>query len=396
MPLHVANPLATGDVPPGDAERVIMDLASFRAAYAEIATWPGYAPTPLRDMPGLARAAGVVRVLYKDEAGRFELESFKALGGAYAVLRLIQMQLANAGHPGVDAKALLGGAHWDMLAGTTFATATDGNHGRSVAWGCRMFGASCVIYLHAGVSADREAEIARFGASIRRVPGGYDASVHACAADAAARGWTVVADTSTGIGLLAPSLVMQGYGVLALEVDAALGGEPPTHMFVPAGVGGLAAAVGAHAWEAHGAYRARIVVVEPIQADCVFRSIAAGQPTAVPGDADSFMACLAAGEISPAAWAFLRATADDVVALEEDAAADAMRYLAAGLDGNPVVVAGESGAATTAALLTADRTLLGLDARSVVVLIGSEGATDRATYRRVVGEAAEAVAARAA
>lgn len=396
MPRHVTNPLATRGVPPGPAERAVMSLDSFHTARSEIASWPGYAPTPLREMPGLARAAGVARVLYKDEALRFELESFKALGGAYAVLRLLQMRLEADGHPGVDARALLAGAHRQALGNVTFATATDGNHGRSVAWGCRMFGASAVIYLHAGVSMDREAEIARFGARIRRVPGGYDASVHACARDAETNGWTVVADTSTGIGPLAPSLVMQGYGVLALEVDEALGGVPPTHVFVPAGVGGLAAAVGAHAWEAHGPRRARIVVVEPMQADCVFRSVAAGAPTPVPGDADSFMACLAAGEISPAAWAFLSAATDDVVALEEEAAADAMRRLAAGQDGDPVVVAGESGAATTAALLAMDRDALGLDAASVVVLIGTEGATDRATYRRVVGEAAEGVAARAA
>ncbi len=373
-----------------------MCLASFRAAQAEISAWPGYVPTPLREMPGLARAAGVARVLYKDEAARFELESFKALGGAYAVLRLIQMRLAAQGRPGMGAPALLSGLHRDLLEGATFAAATDGNHGRSVAWGCKLFGVACVIYLHAGVSQERENEIARFGAQIRRVPGGYDASVHACAADAGEQGWTVVADTSTGIDPLAPSLVMQGYGVLALEVDAALDGQPPTHMLVPAGVGGLAAAVGAHAWEAYGPRRPRIVVVEPIQADCVFRSIAAGQPTSVPGEADSFMACLSAGEISPAAWPFLRATADDVVALEEDAAADAMRRLAAGSDGDPVVAAGESGAATTAALLVADRTALGMDRCSVVVLIGSEGATDRATYRRVVGETAEMVMARAA
>lgn len=391
----VANAHLDRSRPPGAAARDVMGLQSFRRALDEIGQWPGYAPTPLRDMPGLARRAGVARVLYKDEGRRFGLESFKALGGAYAVLRMLQQDLEAAGHPGVTAADLLAGAHRKAVAERTFATATDGNHGRSVAWGCRMFGARCVIYLHERVSAAREDAIARYGAEMRRVPGGYDDSVRACAAEAAANGWTVVADTSAGIGPLAPSLVMQGYGVMAMEMDAA--GPHPSHVLVPAGVGGLSAALAAYYWEAHGPASPRIAVVEPILADCVFRSIALGRPEAVPGDADSFMACLSAAEVSPIAWPFLRSAVDAVVALPDEAAADAMRTLAAGRNGDPVVVAGESGAAAAAALLaaTADpaaQAALGLDAASVVTLIGSEGATDRETYARVVGRPAEQVA----
>lgn len=391
----VANAHLDRSQPPGPPARDVMSLDSFRRALDEIGQWPGYAPTPLRDLPGLARRAGVGRVLYKDESRRFELESFKALGGAYAVLRLLQQDLAAAGHPGVTAAELLAGAHRQAVAGRTFATATDGNHGRSVAWGCRMFGARCVIYLHERVSAAREDAIACYGAEMRRVPGGYDDSVRACAAEAGANGWTVVADTSAGIGPLAPSLVMQGYGVMAMEMDAA--GPRPTHVLVPAGVGGLAAALAAYYWEAYGPASPRIVVVEPVLADCVFRSIALGRPEAVPGDADSFMACLSAAEVSPLAWPFLRAAVDAVVALPDEAAADAMRLLAAGGDGDPAVVAGESGAATAAALLAAAadpavRAALGLDGASVVALVGSEGATDRQTYARVVGRPAERVA----
>ena len=258
-----------------------------------------------------------------------------------------------------------------------------------------MFGARCVIYLHERVSAAREDAIARYGAEMRRVPGGYDDSVRICAEEAAANGWTVVADTSAGIGPEAPSLVMQGYGVLPMEMDAA--GPHPTHVLVPAGVGGLAAAVAAYYWEAYGTASPRIVVVEPMLADCVFRSIAAGWPEAIPGEVDTFMACLAAGEVSPLAWPFLRSAVDAVVALPDEAAADAMRLLAAGADGDPAVVSGESGAATAAALLAvaadpAVRAALGLDGASVVALIGSEGATDRDTYARVVGRPAEQVA----
>ena len=391
----VANAHLDRSQPPPAAAREVMGLHSFRRALDEISQWPGYAPTPLRDMPGLAGRAGVARVLYKDESQRFELESFKALGGAYAVLRLLQQGLDAAGHPGVTAADLLAGAHRQAVAGQTFATATDGNHGRSVAWGCRMFGARCVIYLHERVSATREDAIARYGAEMRRVPGGYDDSVRACAAEADANGWTVVADTSAGIGPLAPSLVMQGYGVMAMEMDAA--GPRPTHVLAPAGVGGLAASLAAYYWEAYGPASPRIVVVEPILADCVFRSIALGRREAVPGDADSFMACLSAAEVSPLAWPFLNAAVDAVLALPDEAAADAMRLLAEGRDGDPAVVAGESGAAATAALLAAAanptvRAALGLDSASIVALIGSEGATDREIYARVVGCTAEQVA----
>ncbi len=380
---------------PGGAAREVISLKSLRRALDEIGQWPGYAPTPLRDMPGLARRVSVARVLYKDESRRFKLESFKALGRAYAVLRMLQQSLEAAGHPGVTAADLLAGAHRPIVGRHTFATATGGNHGRSVAWGCRMFGARCVIYLHKRVSSAREEAIAWYGAEMRRVQGSYDDSVRICAAEAGASGWTVVADTSIGIGPLAPSLVMQGYGVMAMEMDAA--GPAPTHVLVPAGVGGLAAALAAYYWEAYGTRSPRIVVVKPILADCVFRSVALGRPETIPGDVDTFMACLAAGEVSPLAWPFLRSAVDGVVALPDGAAADAMRLLAEGRDGDPVVVSGESGAATTAALLAmaSDPALcaaLNLNGASVVAFIGSEGATDRDTYARVVGRTAEWVA----
>ncbi len=348
-----------------------MCVEAFARAHAEIASWPGYAPTPLVDMPGLARRLGLGAVAIKDEGRRFHLESFKALGGAYAVKRLIAAHRGAAGDP-------------------VFATATDGNHGRSVAWGATMCGARSVIFLHEKVSAEREAAIARFGATIRRTPGDYDASVRIAAETAAREGWIIVADSSVGIGPEAPSLVMQGYGVVMAEIDSVM--DDPTHVFVPAGVGGLAAAVAAHLWETKGAAAPRLIVVEPIRADCVFRSIALGEIAPPLAESDTFMACLAAGEVSPLAWPFLRAAVDDVLALPDEAAAEAMRLLAEGRDGDPAIVSGESGAATTAALVAAadDPELgaaLGLGPDSRVVLISTEGATDPAAWREVVGRA---------
>jgi diaminopropionate ammonia-lyase len=396
---HVRNALARREAPFGEAERRILGLDSVAAARAEIETWPGYAPTPLRPLPGLAGRLGLAAVLYKDEGHRFGLGSFKALGGAYAVLRLLQRHLRS--WHGIEATAadLLAGRHREAAREVTAATATDGNHGRSVAWGAERFGCRCVVYIHEHVSAAREAGIARYGAEMRRVPGGYDDSVRRCAADAAANGWRLVADTSTDGGWEVPAMVMQGYGVLAEEVLEQAAGEPPfTHVLVQAGVGGLAAAVAAVMWQRLGAGRPRTVVVEPDLADCVFRTVAAGRPTAVPGEANTFMACLAAGEVSPAAWAILKVAADDVLSLSDEAARAAMRALAEGVDGDRPVVAGESGCAAAAGLIAAAldpglREALALDPGSRVLVIGSEGATDALTYERTVGRSAEAVAA---
>lgn len=395
---HLHNPEATTSRAYGDGERRILNQDAFRTARAEITSWPGYAPTPLVSLPGLASALGIAHLDYKDEAHRFGLKSFKALGGAYAVLRVLQKQLADQAILGASAKDLIAGKHRDLVKGVTVAAATDGNHGRSVAWGARMFGCRCKIYLHAFVSQDREREIAAYGAEIVRTKGGYDDSVRQCAADAEARGWHLVADTNSGGGSAEmPTLVMQGYAIMVDELLGQLGGTPASHVFVQGGVGGLAAAVAGHLWDVLGQRRPRIVVVEPTKADCIYRSIEAGKPTPVPHEVDTFMACLAAGEIAPLAWPILRYAADDILTLPDEAAPAAMQLLADGIKGDPAIVAGESGCAATAGLIAAAldpaiKSALGIDANSRVVTIGSEGATDPATYRRTVGRTAENVA----
>lgn len=397
---HVANEKADARRPYGAAERAVLSLKAFEAAKAEIGSWPGYAPTPLRDCPGLARELTLGSVRYKDEGFRFHLSSFKALGGAYAVLSVVQRHLRERGFGPAGAAALIAGEGREVAQTLTVAAATDGNHGRSVAWGAQMFGCRCVIYLHEHVSAAREREIARFGAEIVRVPGHYDDSVRRCATDAATNGWVLVADTDGQSDASIPAMVMQGYTLLAQEIlDALPADELPTHVFVQAGVGGLAAAVGAHFWERLGEKRPRLIVVEPVRADCIFRTVAAGRPVPVEGSTDTFMACLAAGEISAPAWIVLEHAADHVIALEDDAAVATMRLLAAGIGGDAPIVAGESGCAATAGLIAAAgspdlRAALGLDGTSRVVVIGSEGATDIDTYVRVVGRRPEDVAAR--
>jgi diaminopropionate ammonia-lyase len=397
---HVRNKLAGRDGQAAGAR--IFSPETTAAAMAEISSWPGYAPTPLLTLQGLAGALGLANIFYKDESRRFDLMSFKALGGAYAVLGAVRSHLKSCGIETISTRKLLDGAHRDLVRAITVTTATDGNHGRSVAWGAQMFGARCKIYLHAHVSKDREAEIAKYGAEILRIDGGYDDSVRQCAADAARNGWILVADTNSGGGDAAmPALVMQGYTVMVEEMIMQLSGAHATHVFVQGGVGGIAAAVAAHLTNRCGARRPRIVVIEPMQADCIFRSIAAGRPTAITGDVETFMACLAAAEISPLAWPDLKSGVDDVLALPEAAAPAAMRLLAHGAGGDPPLVSGESGCVAIAGLIEAAsdpelRSALGLTDDSVVIAIGSEGATDASTYRLVVGRSANEVSADAA
>ena len=391
--IHRNPRLAPRAEPYGSARERILNQAGFLAADEEISRWPGHAETPLHHLPGLAARLGVATLHYKDECGRFGLKSFKALGGAYAVFRLLgkAVEARNGGQP-VDSRQLIGG-RWHGIAQTVTVTcATDGNHGRSVAWGARLFGCRCVIYVHESVSEARFAAIAQYGADVIRVPGNYDDSVRHAANEARKNGWTVVSDTSYEGYREIPIDVMHGYGVMAREIVRRLADEPPTHVFVQAGVGALAASVCAAFWLAWEARRPQLVIVEPMQADCHFQSGMAGRPITVSGNLDTVMAGLACGEVSPLAWEIVDAGASAYVAVDDRYALDAMRTLASPAPGDAAIVAGETGASGLAALLAAEgreeiRRTLDLGARSRVLLIGSEGDTDPQIYRQIVAHA---------
>ncbi len=370
----------------------VIGAAGRAAARAALTAWPGYAPTPLQPLPGLAAQMGLGAVWLKDEGGRFGLGSFKALGGGYAVMRVLSERLGGT----IGIADLAAGKGRGAVDAMTVCCATDGNHGRAVAWGAGLAGARCVIYLHEHVSEGRERAIAGFGAEIVRVPGTYDDSVKACAAEAAARGWHVVSDTSYAGYMTVPGWIMEGYTVMAEEARDQLGDEAPSHIFVQGGVGGLAAAVVAGFWPAMGGDRARPVVVEPEAADCLFQSARRGAPATATGDLDTVMACLAAAEASPMAWQVLADGAFAFMTIGDEWATRAMRHAAAGEAADPPLVLGESGAAALGGLLAvagdADaRAHLGLDAAARVLVIGSEGATDPEIYQRIVGRPPAAV-----
>lgn len=372
----------------GTPGTVVLPESGFRRAKAEISSWPGYAVTPLLDLPDLAAQLGVSAVRLKDEAGRFGLGSFKALGGAYAVAVVLANELARCGvAANVSTADLVAGRYRDATAKLTFTCATDGNHGRSVAWGAQRFGAACVIFVHAGVSQGRIDAIARYGAQIRVVAGTYDDSVREAAAVARANGWFVISDTSWDGYTEVPREVMQGYRVMADEAVTQWDGAAPSHVFVQGGVGGVAAAVSA---QLRAAYRPapKLIVVEPDAAACLLASAQQGKLAAVGGDLDTLMAGLACGEPSPLAWQELGRAAFAFMAVPDAAAVDCMRLLA-----RSGIVAGESGVAGLAGLrlVAADpqaRAVLGLNADSRVLLFSTEGATDPALYQQLVGDVA--------
>lgn len=384
------NPACGRDADYGDARREILGQSALQVAKAEIQSWPGYAATPLHELKALARQMNVASVHYKDEGGRFGLGSFKALGGAYAVARLLCQLVGERLGRVVTTQDLLTAPCRDLAADITVTCATDGNHGRSVAWGAQLFGCQCVIYIHATVSEARRQAIAHYGAKVVRTTGNYDDSVRQADADAKAMGRHVISDTSYDGYMDVPRDVMQGYQLMVEEAAQQLGGAP-THVFVQGGVGGLAAAVCGYFWERLGHARPCVVVVEPDRADCLMQSARNGKVTAVHGDLDTLMAGLACGEVSLLAWQILETGADAFAVISDDAAIAAMRLLASPSKGESVVAG--LAAAIGVAQQDDQRAALGLNAQSRLLFFGSERDTDPALYTRLVGRSSEDVLA---
>ena len=363
---HYRNNRRRGGRYPAALNKHLSAQNTARAALA-IRQWRGYKPTPLCSLSSFAKMAGVRDVYYKDESPRFGIGSFKALGGGYAV-SVLAREAANKNGK------------------VTIAAATDGNHGRAVAWAAKQFGCQCRIYLHAGVSMRRRRAIEKFGATITRVKGDYDDSLRAVLRDSRANGWTLVSDTVCGGFRRAPRLVMDGYGVVVDEVLESLPrGILPSHVFVQGGVGGFAAAVCARLWQKNGARRGRFAVVESAHADCLLQSARAGKPRAVKLQKETVMAGLSCGEVSRLAFPVLLAGADDFISVPDEVAAPVMKMLR---NHKPRITAGESAVAGLSLLLMAGAQpdlyrRLGLNKNARILLFGTEGATDPAIYRRM-------------
>ncbi|WP_417720689.1 diaminopropionate ammonia-lyase [Salipiger sp.] len=396
--MYLHNTLPTHDqaLDPRDADTLGRDGADTAARFLALREASG--PTPLTALPGLAASLGLSAVHVKDEGHRLGLGSFKALGGAYAVMRLVQDAAAQRLGRTVAPEELMSPEVREIAANMTFACATDGNHGRSVAQGAQLVGARSVILIHAGVSQGRADAIARFGAQIVRVAGGYDDSVAEAARLSSEKGWTVVSDTSWPGYEEIPGIVMQGYTAIVREALAELS-APPTHVFLQSGVGGFAAAVAGHLAVLTGAERPHVTVVDPARAACLLASARAGRPVKVPETEPTVMAMLECHEPSLVAFRVLERVADGFMTVDEEDALSVMRRLADPVAGDAPVVSGESGGVGLAGAIAvlrdpalADGIGLGPGARLLV--INTEGATDPALYTRIVGRTPDAVAGR--
>ena len=377
--------------------RPAADLKDFSVAEAKKAHdfhagFSQYSQTPLTSLPGLATALGVESVQVKDESYRFGLNAFKVLGGSYALGRYIAKTLGED-IENLPANRILSDEVREKLGQLTFVTATDGNHGRGVAWTANQLGQKSVVYMPKGSAQERLDNIRAAGADASITDLNYDDAVRLADKHAREYGWVMVQDTAWEGYTDIPLWIMQGYTTMGYEMMSQLE-QAPTHLFLQAGVGSMAGAMAGFFSALYGENRPKIIIVEPDRADCLFRTAQANDGTLhnVTGDMNTIMAGLACGEPCSIGWKVLESVADGFLSVPESVAADGMRILAAPIRGDTPIVSGESGAAAfgAAANILLDEDLadmkqqLGLDEHSRLLFISTEGDTDRENYRNVV------------
>ena len=359
---------------------------------------PGYRQTPLVSLEGLASKMGVAKIWVKDESRRFDLNAFKALGGSYAIGNYLADKLGTSIED-VTFEQLCSAETREILGEITFVTATDGNHGRGVAWAANLLEQKAVVYMPKGSSEERLENIRAEGAEAEITELNYDDAVRLADRMAAEHGWVMVQDTAWPGYEKIPAHIMQGYTTLAREIAVQLeqsGSEKPTHLFLQAGVGSFAGAVLGYFASLWGDDRPITVIVEPDQADCLYRTAKADDGTLhfVTGDMNSMMAGLCCGEPCTIGWEIINSYADAFVSCSDEYSARGMQLLGRPAVGDSAVISGESGAVGAGVLegimaeerLLQLRMALGLDENSRVLLISTEGDTDKSNYQKVLAE----------
>ena len=380
-----------------DRQLDVMSLNHVAKARAFHNSFPQYSVTPLARLDGMAEHLGLGGLFVKDESYRFGLNAFKVLGGSFAMARYIAQQM------GRDVSEMT----YDYLTSedfrkefgqATFFTATDGNHGRGVAWAANKLGQKAVVHMPKGSSRSRYDNIAKEGAKVTIEEVNYDDCVRMAAAEAAqTEHGVVVQDTAWEGYEEIPAWIMQGYGTMASEAAEQLrqlSVNRPTHVFVQAGVGSLAGAVVGYFANLFPNDPPKFVVMEAGAADCLYQGALAGDgaPRIVGGDLQTIMAGLACGEPNIISWDILRNHVSAFVSCPDWVSAKGMRMLGAPAKGDPRVISGESGAVgmgLIAALMEGDaykelREAIGLDRFSQVLMFSTEGDTDPEKYRRIL------------
>ena len=373
------------------------DISAFSVAEAAKArrfhsTFSVYAKTPLIFLEGLAEKAGVKSIYLKDESFRFGLNAFKVLGAGYAIANEIGNRIGKD-ITELSAESILSQETKETIGDITFVTATDGNHGRGVAWTANQLGQKSVVYMPKGSALERLENIRKEGATADIMDMNYDEAVRLAQKMAEEKGWVVVQDTAWEGYEDIPRWIMQGYTTIGHEIMEQIP-EKPTHIFLQAGVGSMAGAMTGFFSNLYAEEKPMIVIVEPAKADCLYQTAKAddGELHIVTGDMDTIMAGLACGEPCTIGWDVLKGYADVFIRCPEYMAADGMRILAAPAKGDTAVVAGESGAAAFGAManilldeeLEEYKKLLKLDENSCILCISTEGDTDKENYRNIV------------
>ncbi len=379
------------------SELVGFDEKSMHDVYEFHKSLPNYKPTPLVDLKNLAAHYGVKKVWLKDESKRFGLNAFKVLGGSYAIGKYLSQRLGKDINE-LPYNVLISDEVKKQLGDVTFVTATDGNHGRGVAWMANRLKQKSVVYMPKGSAQMRFDAIAREGADVTITDLNYDDAVRLANKGAEEYGWIMVQDTAWDGYEEIPLWIMQGYSTIINEVVEQLkecGNEKPTHVFLQAGVGSFAGAVQGYLAHLYGDDRPITIICEPHGANCIYKSMEAndGNPHNVGGDLTTIMAGLACGEPNTISWKILRDNADFSVSCDDQIAARGMRVLSSPLGDDTRVISGESGAVGLGLFtILSERKEefaelmkeLKIDENSKILCISTEGDTDVEGYRNIV------------
>lgn len=352
-----------------DKEKILKHLPInlIDEAVKSISNWETYSPTPLIKLNKLEEELKVKEILYKDEDKRFDLKSFKALGGAFAVNKIANEKK-----------------------NVVVATATAGNHGRSVAWGAQRLGLKCKIFISENVSQSRADAMKNLDAEIIRVKGNYDDSLKECIKQSEKNNWEIVQDVSWENYKEVPKLIMAGYTIMVKEIIEQIKKDSITHVFLHAGVGGMAAAVIA-GFARFSSNIPNFIVIEPENADCVFKSVQNNKPTRVNIVKETIMGGMSCGDVSTVAWEILKNSVKYCLTISDDAIPAAVALLAEKRLSNEKIIAGECAVPGVIALISTFKNKnylnkLNLNSESRVLLFGCEGLTDKDMYNKLLNE----------
>ena len=334
-------------------------------AYNVISNWNNYIPTPLLSLNKLSKELNLKNIFYKDESKRFDLKSFKALGGAYAV------EKTSNGNKKI-----------------VVSTATAGNHGRSVAWGAKRLELKCKIFISENVSEARGKAMSNLGAEVIKVKGNYENSLNECIKQSKENNWQIVQDVAWENYMLVPKLTMAGYTVMMKEISEQINKDKITHVFLQAGVGGMAAAMVAGSVK-YLKNMPTIIVVEPDSAACVMASIKTGKIEKINIERESLMGGMSCGEVSLVPWKILKKSVNFCISLPDDNIAITMKLLGNASFSETKIIAGENAAPGVISLISSCnnekiKTNFGLNSSSNVLLIGCEGDTDEEMYQKLL------------